>query len=378
MRRTGIDRIDMRPKIFLSLLFCLGIMSFAGPAEAQFRDDFDRLVIDPAGKEGWRFRTGEGAAVMDVVQGGEGYAAITVDATADRRNVWWALFQRETLRARPGREVRIAARIRSSHARRRVNLQIQTPRTTDYHSHLMEFDLPEANRWETISMTTRGFDAQSDDTLIAHMALMDWGLGTYQVDVDWVTVDLVDCTTQRPDCVSSSNAVPYHPPVPSTSTFSQSLIVASDTMIDSLNPEVNLDDWSDGSVRLLTVSPALSAILKWDFGRFGGKRIKGSGVLELTTRAAMRTSREIPDSGLLRVSEINGTEIIPQPIIDWPATLGDGGKTYLTISKPVLQRLIDGRTSGLAIKALGPLSASFYAMEAGEAQAPRLWLNVEP
>jgi hypothetical protein len=377
MRRTGCRGIDIRPKIFSNLLFCLGILAFAARADAQFRDDFDRLATDPSGKEGWRFRTGEGAALMDVVQGGEGYAAIRVDATADRRNVWWALFQRETLRAKPGREVRISARIRSSHAPRRVNLQIQTPHTTDYHSHLMEFDLSEANRWETISMTTRGFDAKSGDPLIAHMALMDWGTEKYQVDVDWVRVDLVDCRTDRSRCPSSPNSVPYHPPIPSTSAFSQSLTVSSDTMIDSLNPEVNLDDWSDGSVRLLTVSPALSVILRWDFGEFGGKRIKGSGLLELTTRAAMRTAREIHDSGLLRVSEINGAEIIPQPVIDWRATPGDGGKTYLTISRPVLQRLLDGRTTGIAIRALGPLSASFYASEGNGNRAARLWFNVE-
>jgi hypothetical protein len=32
--------------------------------------------------------------------------------------------------------------------------------------------------------------------------------------------------------------------------------------------------------------------------------------------------------------------------IDWPATEGDGGQTYLTISRPVRQRMIDGRTRG--------------------------------
>ena len=53
----------------------------------------------------------------------------------------------------------------------------------------------------------------------------------------------------------------------------------------------------------------------------------------------------------------------PQMIIDWPVTVGDGGKTYLTISKTVLQRMIDGKTLGIAIKALGAIDASFYSME---------------
>ena len=50
-------------------------------------------------------------------------------------------------------------------------------------------------------------------------------------------------------------------------------------------------------------------------------------------------------------------------------TEGDGSVTHFTISKPVLQRLVDGRTLGLAVKPLGSISASFYAMES---QAGRL------
>jgi hypothetical protein len=53
----------------------------------------------------------------------------------------------------------------------------------------------------------------------------------------------------------------------------------------------------------------------------------------------------------------------PQPIIDWPVTEGNGGKTYLTISQPVLQRMIDGKTLGIAIVPLGAISAAFYAVE---------------
>ena len=52
-----------------------------------------------------------------------------------------------------------------------------------------------------------------------------------------------------------------------------------------------------------------------------------------------------------------------QMIIDWPITEGNGEKTYLTIGHPVLQRLIEGKTLGIAIKPLGALNASFYSME---------------
>jgi hypothetical protein len=68
----------------------------------------------------------------------------------------------------------------------------------------------------------------------------------------------------------------------------------------------------------------------------------------------------------------------PQMIIDWPVTEGDGGKTFFTISKPVLERLIDGKTLGIAIQPLGAINASFYSMEneAGKLSA-RLRFNVQ-
>ncbi len=40
-----------------------------------------------------------------------------------------------------------------------------------------------------------------------------------------------------------------------------------------------------------------------------------------------------------------------------------GGKTFATISNPIPQRMIDGKTLGLAIKPLGAVQASFYALE---------------
>jgi hypothetical protein len=65
-------------------------------------------------------------------------------------------------------------------------------------------------------------------------------------------------------------------------------------------------------------------------------------------------------------------------IIDWPITEGDGGKTFFTISHPVLQRMIDGRTLGIAIKPLGSIGASFYALEHEDGRAAaRLLFNVK-
>jgi hypothetical protein len=281
--------------------FAFALLLFPVVALAQFRDDFEPLRIDPSGRAGWRFRTGEGEATM-------------VDATADRRNVWWALIQREVregvdlaLLAKPGWEVRIEARIRSSHAPRRVNLQIQTQRTTDYHSHLMEFDIPRAGVWETISMTTRDFDARPGDTLIAHMALMDWGKSRYRVDVDYVEVRLVEVATAGLD---RGAAVPYHPPLRDPETFAVSLPAAADATIDLDEPAIALGDWSErdesGRVRLLGVDGSRIAILRWDFRAYAGRRAKGSGLLVLTARSVQRKAEALPDFGLLRVVEILG------------------------------------------------------------------------
>jgi hypothetical protein len=65
-------------------------------------------------------------------------------------------------------------------------------------------------------------------------------------------------------------------------------------------------------------------------------------------------------------------------IIDWPVTEGDGGKTYFTISRPVLQRMIDGQALGLAIKPLGSITASFYSMENSDPSlGARILFNVK-
>ena len=205
-------------------LLLFAALVLGAPLAAQFRDDFDGPVLakDPAGANGWGFVTGEGRAVMDFVQG-PGFATITVDATKDRRNVWWAFIIRRVsgaldlaLLEKPGHELRIEARIRTDHAPRRVNLHLNTQKTTDFHSHLMEYDLAEAGTWYTISMTTRGFEAGPGDTVNAQMALMDWGLGRYRVDVDYFKVDVVDAAKAGPDLGAP---IPYHPPVADPASF---------------------------------------------------------------------------------------------------------------------------------------------------------------
>ena len=382
---------------------------FAATGSAQFRDDFDgpSLRIDPEGVAGWGFATGEGRAVMDLKQG-DGCAVVTVDATGDRRNVWWALIVRRVsgsmdlgLLRKPGRALRIEARIRVSQAPRRVNLHLNTQRTTDFHSHLMEFDIPDTENWHVISMTTRDFDVRPGDVVNGQMALMDWGLGKYRVDVDYFKVDIVETATAGPD---QGDSVPYHPPVADPGRFSRVVPAAQDAMIDLDDPDSNLDDWivRDGKdeARILSVSGTRFVILRWDLSAFAGRRVAGHGLLELTMRSVARTADKRPDFGEVRVVEIldgdplwdqrsvtltsflRGAPLADalnaQMIIDYPVADGDGGKTCLTISKYVLQRLIDGKSLGIAIRPLGALDASFYSREQGDGTlAPHLRFDLE-
>lgn len=396
-RRLGGPRILL---VFFALLY-------VPPTFAQFFDGFDNLKLDP--DNGWFFKAGDGTASMDFRQGGPGYASIFVDGTTDKRGIWWALIERKvsdqmdlSLMQKPGHEFRIEARVRSSHAPRRINLQVLTQRTTDYESHLMEYDIPDTDNWHTFSMTTRGFDARPGDTVFGHMALMDWGLEKYRMDVDYIKVDLVDAATAGPD---QGEAVPYHPPIADPKSFNQKVRVAADSSIDIENTDVNMNDWyvqgaSGGKVNLLTVDGTHYVILRWDLRQFAGRKATGHGLLELTTHSVQQKAQRLKDFGIVRVVEILGGDpnwdqatvttdsfchyqplnrvVNTQMIIDWPITEGDGGKTYLTIGHPVLQRLIDGKTLGIAIKPLGALNAAFYSMEDENGKnSAQLYFNVQ-
>jgi hypothetical protein len=379
-------------------------------ARAQFIDDFNggSIQADPSGRNGWAFFTGDGKATMAFQPGGDGYASMRVDATEDRRGIWWALIKRNVSGrmdlqqlGRPEFELRIEARIRVSHAPRRVNLHLNTQRTTDFHSHLLEFDIPDSENWHTIGMTTRDFSAVPGDTVFGQLALIDWGLEKYRVDIDYFKVDVVDITRAGPD---KGVAVPYHPPIPDPKTFRQSARVTEDSIIDLESPDVNLNNWyvQDGSTRkrILTVNGAQYVILRFDVSAFSRRQVADHGLLELTTQSVQRTAEPLKDFGMVRVVEILGGDpawaqatvtsdslrrgqpldrvLNSQMIIDWPVTEGDGGKTYFTISRPVLQRIIDGRTLGIAIKPLGSINAAFYALEHdGGRLGGRLLLNLK-
>lgn len=389
---------------YLGEMIVLGTIALVSstPGSAQFIDHFDGDEL-----QGWSYNTGDGLATIDMVPN-NGRVTILVDATQDRDNIWWALVRRDVSSALdlgrlqdPHHELRIEARVRPSHAPRRVNLHLNTQRTVDFHSHLMEFDLPDTS-WHTISMTTREFDARPGDTVNGQLALIDWGLSRYRVDVEYFRVDVVDTTKVGPD---AGEQVPYHPPVPALHTFDHHVPVRENAMIDLLHPDVPLHGWIasgfSGEERVLTVDGTRYVILRWDLDAFAGLNARKAGLLTLFTHSVQRVETHVEEYGRIRITEVLGgdpdwnqetvtlnrfTGGIPfdevvnsQMIIDVEPAAAPGDTTFATISRPVLQRLIDGRTKGLLIRPLGPVSASFYSTEtAAGAGAPALHFSTEP
>ena len=67
-----------------------------------------------------------------------------------------------------------------------------------------------------------------------------------------------------------------------------------------------------------------------------------------------------------------------QMIIDVDVTEVRNNKTLITISQPVLQRMIDGKTYGLALRPLGAIDASFYSTENQNGKfSPMLHFNIQ-
>jgi hypothetical protein len=391
------------------LILFLSIMLTSGISQAQFLDNFDGRKI-----EGWFFFTGDGHATMDFVQR-DGYATIVVDGTKDRDNVYWTLIKRDVTAfldlnkfKDPSFQLRVEARVRLHNAPRRVNMMVNTQRTTNYHIDLMEFDIPDTTDWHVISMTTKKFDVVPSDTVYVQLCVTDYGLGKYYVDLDYYRADIVNVDQAGPD---KGELVPYHPPIPELSTFSSHVDVAQDCVINSDYPDINFNDWhvkeQGKNVRILTVNGNQWAILRWDFEKYRNMKVDGSGLLELTTQSVTKGGNYIEaygrdfgeEFGKIRVIEIIGGDpawdqnkvtfnnfiqgkdysdvFNTQMVYDAELSEEQGGKNLMTVSRPVLQRLIDGKTKGLLIRPLGAIDASFYSSEnrIGN-ESPRLHFNV--
>ena len=79
-------------KIFFGLV---AVFLLPGAASGQFFDSFDGNEASPAG---WESFTGDGEATIQFIQK-QDYASMVVDATKDRRLIWWAVIKREVSEA---------------------------------------------------------------------------------------------------------------------------------------------------------------------------------------------------------------------------------------------------------------------------------------
>jgi len=401
------------PSNFNGARICLpliGLLLIGGlqTADAEFVDEFGdgQMIHDPAGRSGWFWLTGDGDAAMTFSQAA-GIGRIEVDARADRRNIWWAFVRHSVSAAvdaeelaQPDRELRIEAKVRSSVAPRRINLHVNHSRTTDFHSHLMEFDLPDSTNWHTISMTTRHFDARPDDEVFVQMALMDWGRETYSLEVDYLKVTVVDPLQSGPDLGSP---LPYRPSIPPIESYGFAVATAEDAIVDSEWPTVNLDGWENTSEQdgrpLVAVGATQMALLRWDMSAHRKRTPAGWGVLELTTDQVFRADTSLEEFGELRVVEIldgdpswtresvtyenlldgkaTGAVFNGQMLVDVMPAGERGGKTHIAVSPAVLERLLSGRTRGIAIFAQGAIYASFYSGSSPQrADGPKLYFNL--
>ena len=377
----------------------------SGFCNAQFLDSFDTGKI-----EGWFPMTGDGNAKLEFVQK-NGYASLLIDATADKDNVYWTLIKRDITSfldlakfRDPSYQLRVEAKVRVHTAPRRVNFMVNTNRTTNFHIDLMEYDIADTTEWHIISLTTKKFDARPGDTVYVQFAATDFGLEKYCVDIAYYRADIVNIHEAGPD---KGVLVPYHPNIPKAGTFSIHRRVDQDCVINSDFPDVNFNDLhgkdATGDARTLTINAHQWAVLRWDLTQYKDAKAAGAGLLELSTRSVYLGGNYRAafgndfgmEFGKVRVIEILGGDPMwsqetvtyhsltakknypqvfnAQMIYDFDVNEAPGGKNYITISQPVLQRLMNGTTKGLLLRPLGAVDASFYASEnASGSRVPKL------
>lgn len=369
----------------------------ASPEPAAFVDEFDAK----APSAGWTTMTGDGDVRLQFSQS-RGIAHVEVDARADRRNIWWALIRHPVTPSvdplelgRPDRELRIEVRVRSDTAPRRINLHANHSRTTDFHSHLREYDLPVANTWQVLSMTTEGFDARAGDEVFVQLALMDWGLRVFRLDVDYIRVSVVDPAVSGGDL---GRPLPYRPAPGNVDRYAHALPAAAAGTVDTDWPETG-GRWHaagdrSGAGKLLAGSSRF-IVLRWDPAGLPVGRVPGWGVLELVTESVLASRPDIESFAELRVAEILGgpadwhgdtvtfdelldgapayAVINEQPVIDIAPLPAPGARTRIPLSPPVLERLLSGQSRGLAIASHGGVLAVFRD---GGSDSPVLYFDI--
>jgi hypothetical protein len=247
-------------------------------------------------------------------------------------------------------------------------------------------------------MITPNFRHEPGKSLLGQVSFMDWGnTGVYELQVDYLKVDIVKPGQKFQE---KGLPIPYRPPLADESAFAVECKVAADVSIDKQYPALNLSGWVARNEPVLMVDGSKIILLRWDLSDLKGKQVKGSGQLEFYTHSLYQLSEKQKDFGEVRICEIIGgsaawdeTQITyesflqgnaqlgvvnEQTIVDTSITPGKGNKTRVTISQPVLQRLVDGTTKGIAILPLGLISTTLMDREVENGRfATRLRLNVE-
>ena len=386
----------------IGVFLVLGSIGLTG-AKGQFIERFGHGDTD-----GWNAFTGDGNVDISLTASDE-YATIRVDATRDRHNIWWAVISRAVNSGlnlqelqKADHKLRLEVRVRASHAPRRINLHMFRQGSSDHHQNLMEYDIPDTTNWHTFSLTPGGLQVQPGDTVFAQLALIDWGKQAFELDVDYIKVSVVNIRQAGSD---KGTPLAYRPYVPELSSFEHQLMVDHDATVDLHYPETVLATWKavgrHDSASVMTVNSSQRAIMRWNLESFEGLDVKGWSVLELTPYSVLSNeSYEYEELGKVRVSEITGGKagweenkvswsslargepvhevINPQMILDVEVEPKAHEKLYITIPEPVMQRLIDGKSKGVALQPLGPVQASFYESENGLRQySPKLYFNTE-
>lgn len=234
---------------------------------------------------------------------------------------------------------------------------------------------------------------------MTQISLMDWGISSiYTLEVDYIKVDLVNKNQAHP---AFGLPLIYRPPIEASDAFDKVYVATKNVSLDSLWPDLNMNSLlnAEDSTKLLHLNTSGFTLLAWDFSSLSAHEIAtvGSGQLEIYTHQISLLADSPKDFGELRICEIYGdmqdwdadsfcynqfvgdnkleNKINTQTIIDTKMQAKKGAKTVVTISKPVMDRLLSGKTKGLAIMPLGYISASFYTNDFPD-KAPVLRLHL--
>ena len=395
----------MQKKIIIIVISILVMVpvAFAQDLSKGFVEDFSSSELT-----GWGVASGSGDlranSTVKLTQS-NGKGLFWIDATNDRRNIWWAVMAHEvtayidrSMLGRHDKAIRIEAKVRLPKPRR-FNMSLNHSSTTDYHDDLAEFDIADTD-WHVVSYTNFEFGAKPTDRVNVQLAVMDAGREVITVELEYLKVTIVDAATAPPD---TGDPLPYRPTMKGLEAFSHSLIVAEDAVIDSEYPWVNFSKWYDASMDsqpLLSVSGSQTYIMRWDFSQLAKNKPDGWGMLVLTTHNVHYAPLDLEEFGYIRLVEIKDGDpvwtranvtfesllqgkdkndvIHPQLVMDAPPEFNKGAKTVIPVSPSVMKRLFSGETKGLAIFSQGAVNASFLSSEAiNPDNRPTLYFEIE-